>query len=235
KWTDVYHWLVEYGYFPESYVLPPCFSVVLRPRRPRLFNKLSGKKGGKKLNLTAHQPVHVHFPKSDLADRRFSIIHPELHNDIAYHIARNWKSIVDALVPDDSAVTCYSFPVPIDTKHPGRDGGLRSGRMIYEILAMTEDDIASVAYQYSHIVRADIKSFYPSIYTHSIAWALLTKAFVRKGKSRWNAGLLGNRLDKLFQYSNDERTTGIPLGPVVSDIVAEIIAAAVDRRLTSKV
>jgi len=107
--------------------------------------------------------------------------------------------------------------------------------MIYEFLAMTEDDIASVAYQYSYIVRADIKSFYPSIYTHSIAWALHSKSYVRKGTNRFDASLLGNRLDKLFQYANDQRTNGIPIGPVVSDIVAEIIAAAVDRRLTEKV
>ncbi len=233
KWTHVYNWLVEFGYFPESYVLPPCFTVKKRPANPKLFAKVQ--KSGKELKLSPHECCGVHFPKSILTDREFGIIHPELHNDIAYHIALNWKAVVDAMIPSDSAVTCYSFPVPVDAKHPGRVGNLRSGRLIYEFLWMTEEDLASVAYQYDYIVRADIKSFYPTIYTHSIPWALHGKSFIRKGGNRYDYRLLGNRLDRLFQYSNDQCTNGIPIGPVVSDIVGEIIASAVDRTLTKLV
>ncbi len=29
---DVYAWLAGHGYFPESYMLPPCFAVLTRPR-----------------------------------------------------------------------------------------------------------------------------------------------------------------------------------------------------------
>lgn len=235
KWTHVYHWLVEHGYFPESYVLPPCFRVKQRPRYPKLFAKVGTTKKRTTFHLTPTVCCMVHFPKSELADRIFGIIHPELYNDIAYHLARNWRTVVNALLPARSAVTCYSFPVPIDSKQPGRVGHLRSGRMIYEFLSMTEEDLTSVAYRYTHLVRADIKSFYPSIYTHSIAWALHGKKKIRQGMNRWDYKLLGNRLDKLFQYSNDQSTNGIPIGPVVSDIVAEIIAAAVDCELTKLV
>lgn len=232
KWTRVYHWLVEHGYFPESYVLPPCFRVKDRPKRPKQFSRIVGTR----LPLSsARECCKVHFPKTDLTDRSFGIIDPEYHNDISYHIARNWNKVVDCLVPDDSEVTCYSFPVPIDSKHPGRVGRLRSGRFIYEFLTMGEEDMASLAYRYTHLVKADIKNFYPSIYTHSIAWAIHGKNFIRKDRNRHDHRFLGNRLDRLFQYSNDQKTNGIPIGPVVSDIVAEIIAAAVDRQLTKTV
>jgi hypothetical protein len=231
KFGHVYHWLVEHGYFPESYVLPPCFRVTVLPKHPRLFSKVKGKK----LPLTERECCKVHFPKTDLTDRGFGIMHPEHHNDISYHIARNWQTIVDCLVPDDSDVTCYSFPVPIDAKRSGRVGRLRSGRFIYEFLTMGEDDLASVAYRYTRLVQADIKNFYPSIYTHSIAWAIHGKKRIRQGNNRNNYSLLGNRLDRLFQYANDQKTNGIPIGPVVSDIMAEIIAASVDRRLTKAV
>jgi len=136
------------------------------------------------------------------------------------------------MIPSDSRVVSYSFPIPIDSRTPGRLGYLRSGRMIYEFIAMTDADISSVAYKYSHMVKADIKNFYPSIYTHSIAWALHGKSFVRKPANLHNYGLLGNRLDRLFQYANDGCTNGIPIGPVVSDVIAEIVASAVDRHLT---
>ena len=92
--------------------------------------------------------------------------------------------------------------------------------MIYEFLWMTEEDLVSSSHRYTHLVQADIKSFYPSIYTHSLAWAIHGKRHIRKGNNRHDYTLLGNRLDRLFQYSNDQRTNGIPIGPVVSDIVA---------------
>lgn len=38
--------------------------------------------------------AQVHFPKSNLADRTFSIIDPEIHCDIAYEIAHNWNKIL---------------------------------------------------------------------------------------------------------------------------------------------
>lgn len=226
KRNDIYRWLVECGYFPESYVLPPCFVVKRSPKTPKAYTKVT--KGGKGFALDPSECVSVHFPKSDLTDRTFGIMHPEIHNDIAYYISRNWKKILSALIPADSDVTAYSFPIPIDAKAPGRVGHLRSGRLIYEFIGMVDDDLASIAYRYTHLVRTDIKSFYPSIYTHSIAWALHGKKFVRRKKNLHNYNLLGNRLDRLFQYANDRCTNGVPIGPVVSDIVAEIIAAAVD-------
>src|SRR5690606_35389613 len=140
-------------------------------------------------------------------------------------------------IPTDSLVTSYSFPVPVNRKNPGRMGALRSGRMIYEFITMTDDALATVAYRFTHIVKADIKNFYPSVYTHSLAWAIHGKQKIRsgnKGKNRRDMRFVGNRLDKLFQMANDGCTNGLPIGPVVSDIASEIVAAAVDRVLSAE-
>ena len=234
KSSDVYWWLLEYGYFPEAYVLPPCFRVVKKPAKQTQYFKRDSK-GLKGLKET--ECVRVHFPKTDLTDRTFGIIDPKIHNDITYHITRNWKTIVDALIPQDSIVSSYSFPVPVSHRKSGRIGELRSGRMIYEFIAMTDDALATVAYKYTHIVKADIKNFYPSVYTHSLAWAIHGKHTIRegnKGKNRRDLKFVGNRLDKLFQMANDGCTNGLPIGPVVSDIAAEIVVSAVDCVLTSK-
>src|SRR5206468_10495864 len=90
QWTDVYHWLVEHGYFPESYVLPPCFRVTSRPSRPQLFSTVTRKRFSPA--LSPRMCCNIHFPKTDLTDRTYGIMHPELHNDIAYHISRNWQT-----------------------------------------------------------------------------------------------------------------------------------------------
>lgn len=230
---EIYHWLVEFGYFPESYVLPPCFRVNKRPKKPKVYFPVQKK--GKKFRVPTRELVKLQFPKSELTDRAFGVMHPEIHNDIAYHVARNWKTILRSMLPFDSCVTTYSFPIPIDSRHPGRLGHLRSGRMIYEFLGMIDDDLASVAYRYQFLIKADIKNFYPSIYTHSIAWAIHGKSFIRKPANLYNYKLLGNRLDRLFQRANDGCTNGVPIGPVVSDVIAEIVASAVDRIFTKSV
>lgn len=231
--ADVYRWLLEYGYYPEAYVLPPCFRVAMMPGKMKRYYD----PGKKFKGLKETECVRVHFPKTELTDRTFGIIEPKIHNDIAYHIARNWKAIVDAMIPSDSVVSSYSFPIPVNRKNPGRMGELRSGRMIYEFIAMTDDDLATVAYRYTHIVKADIKNFYPSVYTHSLAWAIHGKRSIRyggKGQNRRDLTFVGNRLDKLFQCANDGCTNGLPIGPVVSDVAAEIIASAVDRVLSAE-
>lgn len=235
KPTEVYQWLLRHGYFPESYVLPPCFRVTEAPSRMKTYFKVATTRRGTSFDPDRTECIHVHFPKSEFTDRTFGVIHPHIHNDIAYHIARNWKSIVDALLPADSIVTPYSFPIPVAKRSPGRVGHLRSGRMIYEFIDMTDDDLVSVAFRYSHLVKADIKNFYPSIYTHSIAWALHGKAYIRNPKRLRDYNLLGNRLDKLFQNANDGCTNGLPVGPAVSDVIAEIIAAAVDRSFSRQI
>ena len=198
------------------------------PKKAKLFFKLKGKKYTPKRT----EYVKVHFPKSELTDRTLGIINPEIHNDIAFHISKNWQTILNIIFSTKNAVSTYSFPIPIDAKAPGRISFLRSGRMIYEFISMVDDDITSMAYKYNYIVKADIKNFYPSIYTHSIAWALHGKKNIKKPSNMHNFKLIGNRLDKLFQNANDGCTNGVPIGPVVSDITAEIIASAIDIELT---
>lgn len=232
KPRDIYWWLLEFGYFPEAYVLPPCFRVAKMPEKQKRYYDHQKKFKG----LREVECAHVHFPKTELTDRIFGIIEPRIHNDIAYHITRNWKTMVDAMIPSDSIVSSYSFPVPMNGKKPGRMGELRSGRMIYEFISMTDDALATVAYRFTHIVKADIKNFYPSVYTHSLAWAIHGKRSIRYGKrgNRHDLKLIGNRLDKLFQMANDGCTNGLPIGPAVSDIASEIIVSAVDRVLTAE-
>ncbi len=219
------NWLLRNGYFPESYVLPPCFTVVKHPQtgRPYFIVKENGKYKPERTECAT-----IHFPKTRLTDRTFGIIDPLVHHDIVIALTSNWAQIVDAMLPAESDVVCYSFPIPIDSRHPGRLNKLRSGRAIYEYIRVAEDQLVSVAYEYSHIVKADIRNYYRSIYTHTIAWAIHGKDFVRAKHNLRDFSLIGNKLDSLFQNANDGCTNGIPIGPVVSDVIAEVLAAAVD-------
>lgn len=110
-------------------------------------------------------------------------------------------------------------------------GSLRSGRMIYEFIEMAENDLVADASRYEYFVETDITNFYPSIYTHSLAWALHGKQTSRDDDA---FDLFGNKIDKLFQNANDGCTNGLAIGPVVSDLFSEVLLAAIDAKASSE-
>lgn len=224
KPADLYDWLTAKGYYPERYVLPPCFYVGKHPKYGKRFFPFTKKR----FTPPFTEPCELCFPKTQLTDRPFAVIDPQVHSDIALEISSEWNCILDLLFNLDKQVFSYSFPVPLSSRTPGKIGGLRAGRMIYEWIEMAENDLVEEAYAYRYLLKTDVKNFYPSVYTHSIAWALHSKPVIRASKNRWNYTLLGNRLDKLSQSANDGCTNGLPIGPVVSDLLAEIILSAID-------
>ncbi len=84
-----------------------------------------------------------------------------------------------------------------------------------------------------YLLHADVQNFYPSIYTHSIDWAMHGKV---AAKTAHKAGKVtfGARLDKAFQTSQDGQTSGICIGPDTSLIVAECIMARVEEGIRTR-
>src|SRR5690606_37768093 len=175
-------------------------------------------------------------PKSELTDRTFGIMAPKLYHDMVWYLVQEWDLIIKTLFNNTNKIYSYSFPIPISKKANSTLGNLRSGRMIYEFLEIARKDLVAEAYKYKYILKTDIKNFYPSIYTHSIAWALHSKELIRKKGNRADyLRFLGLKLDKLFQAANDGCTNGIAIGPAISDLVGEIILTAVDTQCSKTI
>ena len=77
-------------------------------------------------------------------------------------------------------------------------------------------------------VKADIASFYPSIYTHSIPWAVVGRD---NAKINSNGQLWYNELDEAQRDVRRNETQGIPIGPATSHIISEFILSKVDEAL----
>ncbi|AEA43024.1 RNA-directed DNA polymerase [Fluviicola taffensis] len=223
-------WLLEEGYYPEQYIIPPCFRVKKFDLKTSPYFAVDNTIPGQpKFEPEKEDLLNISFPKTTLTDRTFGIIAPKIYHDIVWYLIDNWETILKSLFKTNNKIHSYSFPIPITSKNEGELGNLRAGRMIYEFLEMGENDLVSEAYNYKYVLKSDIKNFYPSIYTHSIAWAIHTKEVIRKKGNRSNFNdYVGLILDKLFQYSNDGCTNGIAIGPAISDLIAEIILSAVD-------
>jgi hypothetical protein len=97
-------------------------------------------------------------------------------------------------------------------------------------------------------VRVDISKFYPTIYTHSIAWALLGKdkaKYYFKEKDNLDTLIAGGDTDaELYKYAEsvdiairacqERQSIGIPIGPDTSHIIAEIVACRIDDILKTR-
>lgn len=100
----------------------------------------------------------------------------------------------------------------------------------FNILAkfMDSTEIVDLERRYSHMLSLDISKCFYNIYTHSISWAVKTKAFA---KSQLKAFTFEGEFDHLMQLANYNETNGIVVGPEISRIFAEIIFQAIDKSL----
>lgn len=162
--------------------------------------------------------------------RKFQLINPILYVDLVRCITdnTNWKIIVDRFNDLHSSckgkIICTSIPV-VERYAYKRN----SGRQILEWWEKIELGAVGLAQEFPIVVTTDIADCYPSIYTHSLSWALHGFA-IAKNKKR-DKQLLGNIIDKKIQNMQHGQTNGIPQGSIVMDLLAELILAYADHIL----
>ena len=220
---DVANWLLNMGYFPESNILPPSFKIHDFELKDRPYNCDIK-------DLSRRQLTSISYPKSLLTDRVFAIQDPRNYHDIVFYIHSEWDIIIKRLYPEKTKIFSYSMPIPVDANQQGSVGRLRSGRMIYEWIRMAESDLVIDATSYKYLAKTDIKNFYSSVYTHSVAWAIAGSRETAFKDRKFE--LFGNKIDRLLQYSNDARTNGISVGSALSDLIAEILLSWVDEKVS---
>ncbi len=215
-------YLLKYGYSSSSFEMPEYYGVQNLDQI-----SLTPIDWGNKGKPAVTTPLNFLTPKGHLSWRSFNLLHPYIYIHIVNELTSisTWSIIKDILI-QKTFVNCYS--IPRFTKEEDESAKL-SG--INRWLQMAENDLVKDSVNYSFLTVTDIKNFYPSIYTHSISWAIHGREEAKR--RRYEPNLLGNKLDKLFQNSRDGQTNGIPVGSMVSDIVAEIILKDIDSKLTA--
>ena len=79
------------------------------------------------------------------------------------------------------------------------------------------------------VVKADISTCFPSIYSHSLPWALVGKGNAKvscKEDSLWY-----NKIDAACYTMKNGETHGLLIGPFASNLLSEIILTKVDKKL----
>lgn len=82
-----------------------------------------------------------------------------------------------------------------------------------------------------YLVEADIANCFPSIYTHSIPWALVGRGVSKANRDEreWF-----NKIDKFLRNTKNGETNGILIGPHTSNLISEVILVTVDESLFQK-
>ena len=80
-----------------------------------------------------------------------------------------------------------------------------------------------------YLLKADVAQFYPSIFTHTVPWAIHGKPQAKLAIK--NVLLAGNIIDKELQACQSGQTKGISIGPDTSLGIAELLLAPIDARL----
>ena len=224
---DVFIGLVDHGLFAEK--IPPCFgsgglSAILEPA---ILKLLDGKNEGilrKSIDERAHDYMRYEALRDINISRHLGVPHPECYVVQAVAIKKHWAAIQEH---------CDKPSQKVSRIHVRHVGGGRIFEMNYkgpERFELEEEEVGWLAGA-RYLVRADISACFPSIYTHSIPWALHTRA---KAKSRRKlTELAGNLLDKCTQITRDSQTNGLLIGPHSANIISEIILTRIDAKLLS--
>ena len=161
--------------------------------------------------------------------RKLQIVNPVLYVDFISYItqAENWEHIKQRIIKlhasCKSNIRCVSIPV-VETR---RKRNVKSNQILEWWEGMEQGSL-KCAVEFLYAYTADISDCYPSIYTHTISWALKNKCIAKKNR---NDASVGNTLDKKLQNMQHAQTNGIPQGSIVMALIAEILLAYADRKL----
>lgn len=90
-------------------------------------------------------------------------------------------------------------------------------------------------YKYGCFMKLDIQRCFPSIYTHSLAWAIFgNKALAKNYMGKEFKNIFPNASDIISQRINFNETHGLIVGPEFSRVLAELLFTRIDMDLQIK-
>ncbi len=218
--------LVDHGLFSEK--LPPCFTSAGLSHHRSTFQHLETEENPKRLWKFLSDANHDYIRHRTLRDtnvpRLMGIPHPESHLAQCLAIKRYWSEIKRHCAKPDR---------PVSRIFVRKTTGNRVFRMNYRGPERYKTDECEMLMMTgaAYVVHADIASCFPSIYTHSVPWAMHGHG---RAKKRRRGITAGNVLDRASQSTRDGQTNGLLIGPHASNVLAEVVLTQVDHKLLNQ-
>ncbi|GFO56767.1 reverse transcriptase [Geomonas sp. Red276] len=211
--------ILERGYFPVQ--LPPAFiTTSLANKYSEIMTAWSARNlTYNKIGRCRIEPFSV--ARSNYNRRVTGIVNPIPFIYLVKNIAVHWSKIQNH----------YSRG-RISLSRPKLARGLRSIEITKFNELYEQKILKSTGYRFA--LLTDISRFFPSIYTHSIPWAIHGKDAAKQNQKNYTDAFFGNVLDVCSMRIQDFQTIGLPIGPDTSHIIAEIIGVSIDIGLRQK-
>lgn len=207
--------LVRNEYFPAE--LPPCYSSKKLADEHLHFAKFI-----KNLNQRESVPLTFNGYKSEYSRRKFGIPNPYHYLKAIDTIVLNSKDIMCIFQSSEISLSCPTKKIPKkDQAYSKRSNSI----------ADTKNELECIYQNNQYGIELDINSFFNSIYTHSIPWAIHGK---NKAKATRDKTLYGNVIDLNLRSMNYGQTNGILVGNAISRIISEIILCRIDVKIKEK-
>ena len=215
---ELYKALLGHGMFAEK--IPPIFtSEIFYDYCMNANPSFADKK---------RQYVYYESMRNINIPRPLGIPVPMAHQKLCRALADNWNEIQNHFSVKTGAQSHKVSRIHIRKMYAKE----HFFEMSYDNWRVDGSPENSLIYRKQYSVHADISKCFPSIYTHSLAWALAGKNVAKANKN--NRSLWYNQIDHLVQINKDGETHGLLIGPHVSNLLAEIILCCIDYELVNK-
>lgn len=216
--------VLERGYFPKELPSPPFttkpFADIVTSMSGSLPLDFASGADPSYRDLPTSKVARYSHARGGLLRRKLGIYNPLHYYLLAKEIVDNWSTISPLVSGTAMAATAPEFKTSgraIEGRHS------HSGRTL-----LAQKNRLGRRF----LLETDISRFYSSIYTHSVPWALHSKATAKANRRRT---LLGNNLDYLVRMGQDGQTIGIPIGPDTSLVLAELLMQRCDAELIARI
>lgn len=206
---------------PKSYTIPYQYKIrknTLDFRRLSVVHPISQWK--MKLFYEKYEKLICHFCEKS----NFSIRSPSRVASIFYYKS-SWENIRKYKMNDINNIDSE-----LKIKHSSSFYSYRGYDRLYKFF--NSPLFISLEKKFPTLRTLDVSKCFDSIYTHSIAWAIKEKQFVKSKVAI--SSTFGQSFDTLMQSANYNETNGIIIGPEISRIFAELIFQDIDTTVQNR-
>lgn len=226
-----YDALLRHNYFPmvksRRDDLPPVFHT--EAFTVAIANDLIHAMQSHQRRSEGYDHVRYRANRFDNTVRRMDIPHPLPYARFCQCIYQNWSHFDYVKESETSQIK--------PKRHDGRLVVMRnydSGRVLIMDSERFPAGISrhlSLSMGNRFLARADIANCFPSLYSHAIAWGLVTieHAKQNRGNEHWF-----NQIDYHQRQIKRGETLGVPIGPATSNIMVECILCRIDEELMGR-
>ncbi|WP_143824809.1 MULTISPECIES: RNA-directed DNA polymerase [Myroides] len=162
--------------------------------------------------------------------RPMAIPEPFAYANQAKYLANNWNKLQD-----------YFFEKTKDNAFKISRIHLRKlenrselFEMNYKNFSKDGDPEQDIVIKSKYVALADISNCFPSIYSHSISWALVGKSIAKSKSKPSDQSEWFNTIDFNTRNLKHGETNGVLIGPHSSNLISEILLVSVDNELSKQ-